>query len=132
MSNDRSVMDEPVSQDTEQTISLFQQTDEGIYIKDSNEITVETTDTQLALSIQAAIQAAIALVINLTIADSSRAEQVTQHILTSAVLQQRKKQRIIIIGSENVTVKATDTDVSISLQLLIQILLALLLQIDIL
>lgn len=123
---------EEAAQEAGQDLVLFQVSDEGIFIKDSEDVTVETTDTQLALSIQAAIQVAIALVINLTIADSTRAEQVTQQILTSAVTQQRKKQRIIIIGSENVTVKATDTDVAISLQLLIQILLALLLQIDIL
>ncbi|MTH53208.1 hypothetical protein GKZ89_07260 [Bacillus mangrovi] len=128
---DRPIMEE-AAQEAGQDLVLFQVSDEGIFIKDSEDVTVETTDTQLALSIQAAIQVAIALVINLTIADSTRAEQVTQQILTSAVTQQRKKQRIIIIGSENVTVKATDTDVAISLQLLIQILLALLLQIDIL
>ncbi|MBS2968418.1 spore coat protein [Metabacillus sp. KIGAM252] len=132
MSNEWSVMDEAVSQDAEQNTSLFQLSDEGIYVKNSDCVTIETTDTQLALSIQAAIQVAIALAINLTIADSARAEQVTQQLLNNTIIQQTKKQRIIVLNSENVTVKSTNTDVAISLQLLIQILLALLLQIDIL
>ncbi|KZZ83683.1 spore coat protein [Bacillus sp. SJS] len=132
MSNEWSVMDEAVSQDTEQNTTLFQLSDEGIYVKNSDYVTIETTDTQLALSIQAAIQVAIALAINLTIADSARAEQVTQQLLNNTVIQQTKKQRIIVLNSENVTVRSTNTDLAISLQLLIQILLALLLQIDIL
>ncbi|WP_338781122.1 spore coat protein [Metabacillus sp. FJAT-52054] len=132
MSNEWSVMDEAVSQDTEQNTTLFQLSDEGIYVKNSDYVTIETTDTQLALSIQAAIQVAIALAINLTIADSARAEQVTQQLLNNTVIQQTKKQRIIVLNSKNVTVRSTNTDLAISLQLLIQILLALLLQIDIL
>ncbi|AZB42400.1 hypothetical protein CEF21_08900 [Bacillus sp. FJAT-42376] len=132
MSNEWSVMDEAVSQDAEQSSSLFQLSDEGIYVKDSEFITIETTDTQLALSIQAAIQVAIALAVNLTIADSVRAEQVTQHLLNNAIIRQSKKQRIIVLRSENVIVRSTNTDLAISLQLLIQLLLALLAQIDIL
>jgi spore coat protein X len=93
---------------------------------------VTTTDTQVAVSLQVAIQVAIALVINLTIADSDRAEKVTQQLLQNSVIKQANRQKLIIENSRDVTITTTDTDVAISLQVLIQVLLALLVQIDIL
>lgn len=122
---------EGITQDAEQFSKTSQSSEEFILIKDSCNIDVKTTDTQIAVSLQAAIQVAIALVINLTIADSDRAEQVTQQLLQSSVIKQANKQKLIIENSRDVNVTTTDTDVAISLQVLIQILLALIVQIDI-
>ncbi|MCM3160858.1 spore coat protein [Metabacillus litoralis] len=123
---------EDATQDAVQVNETIQASEEYIFIKDSCNIEVTSTDTQVAVSLQAAIQVAIALVINLTIADSDRAEQVTQQLLQSSVIKQANKQKLIIENSRDVKITTTDTDVAISLQVLIQILLALLVQIDIL
>lgn len=124
--------EETPTQDSVQINETVQASEEYIFIKDSCNIDVTSTDTQVAVSLQAAVQVAIALVINLTIADSNRAEQVTQQLLQSSVIKQVNKQKLIIENSRDVTITTTDTDVAISLQVLIQILLALLVQIDIL
>lgn len=123
---------EDTTQEAVQVSETLQTSEEYIFIKDSCNIEVTSTDTQVAVSLQAAVQVAIALVINLTIADSSRAEQVTQQLLQNSVIKQANKQKLIIENSRDVKIKTTDTDVAISLQVLIQILLALLVQIDIL
>jgi spore coat protein X len=110
------------TQDAVQLTETLQASEELIVIKDSCNIEVKTTETQVAVSLQAAIQVAIALVINLTIADSNQ----------NSVIKQANKQKLIIENSRDVKVTTTDTDVAISLQVLIQILLALIVQIDIL
>ncbi|MBB3908961.1 spore coat protein [Anoxybacillus rupiensis] len=112
--------------DTEQLSS------ETIIVKDSCDIEISSTETQVAVALQVVLQVAIALVINLTIADSIRAEAVTQELLQKATITQANKQKLIIENSKNVVVTTTDTDVAISLQVLIQILVALVVQIDIL
>jgi len=123
---------ENTTQDAVQVSDTVQVSEEFIHIKDSCNIDIKSTDTQVAVSLQAAIQVAIALVINLTIADSSRAEQVTQDLLQNSVIRQANKQKVFIENSRDVTITTSDTDVAISLQVLIQILLALLVSIDIL
>src|SRR5690625_4310385 len=65
-----------VNQEVDLISDIDQSSHELIVIRSSCEVNVETTDTQVALSLQAAIQVAIAVVINLTIADNARAEQV--------------------------------------------------------
>ena len=122
---------ENITQNAVQVTETLQASEELIVIKDSCNIDVHTTDTQVAVSLQVAIQVAIALVINLTIADSNQAEKVTQQLLQNSVIKQANKQKLIIENSRDVKVTTTDTDVAISLQVLIQILLALLVQIDI-
>lgn len=113
----------------EETIQVSQ---EYIHIKDSSNVTVITTNNEVAVSLQAAIQVAISLAINLSIADSSKAEKITEQLLQNAFTKQIQHQKLIIINSHNVTIQTLDTDAALSLQLLIQILLALLVQIGIL
>lgn len=116
----------------EQTTEIDQMSHEIIVIRDSCDITVETTDTKVAASLQGALQVAIAVVINITIADSSRAEKVTQELLEMSQLRQTNRQRLEIINSRTVDVTTTDTDVAISLQVMLQILVALFAQLGIL
>ena len=124
--------DDDINNEAEQIADIDQSSHELIVIRDSCDVTVETTDTQVAVSLQAALQVAIAIVVNITIADSSRAEKVTQELLEKAQIRQSNRQKLIIINSRSVDVTTTDTDVAISLQLLLQILVALVAQLDIL
>ncbi|QNF28451.1 spore coat protein [Metabacillus elymi] len=123
--------DATVQQNAAQVSETEQISSETIIIKDSCDINVHTTDTQVAVSLQVALQVAIALVINLTIADSNQAEQVTQQLLQQADMKQVNKQKLVIENSRDVNVTTTDTDVAISLQVLLQILIALVVNIDI-
>ncbi|UOQ49678.1 spore coat protein [Gracilibacillus caseinilyticus] len=115
----------------EQNFQNLQGSFEVIEVRDSCDVNITSTDTQVAVSIQAALQVAIALVVNITIADNDRAELVTQELLQQAEINQVNQQKILIEGSKNVEISTLDTDVAISLQVLLQILLALLIQLDI-
>lgn len=123
--------DATIGQHAAQVNEMEQISSETIIVKDSCEVDVTSTDTQVAVSLQVALQVAIALVINLTIADSARAEQVTQQLLQQSDIKQLNKQKLIIENSRQVSVKTTDTDVAISLQVLLQVLIALVVNIDI-
>lgn len=123
--------DATVQQNAAQVSDTEQISSETIIVRDSCDINVTTTDTQVAVSLQVALQVAIALVINLTIADSNRADQVTQQLIQQADMKQVNKQKLVIENSREVNVTTTDTDVAISLQVLLQILVALVVNIDI-
>ncbi|MBO1511581.1 spore coat protein [Metabacillus bambusae] len=123
--------DATVQQQAAQVSETEQFSSETIIIKDSCDVNVHSTDTQIAVSLQVALQVAIALVINLTIADSNQAEQVTQQLLQQADTKQVNRQKLVIENSRDVNVTTTDTDVAISLQVLLQILIALVVNIDI-
>ncbi|MEI3614956.1 spore coat protein [Pseudogracilibacillus sp. SO30301A] len=118
--------------DADQYSEIDQSSNETIIIRDSCEITVETTDTKVAASLQAALQVAIAVVINITIADSSRAEKVTQELLEMSQIRQANRQKLVIENCREIDVTTTDTDVAISLQVMLQILVALFAQLGIL
>jgi spore coat protein X len=122
-----------VSEGAEQLNKTLQQSEEYIFIKDSCDITVSSTDTKAAISLQASLQAAIALVISISIASSSaEAEQITQELLQSTKTKQLTYQKTVIENSRNVNVETTDTQIGVNIQLLLQILLALLVNVDIL
>lgn len=123
--------DSDIFQNADQVSDVEQRSYEKIIIKDSLDIRVKTTETQVAVSLQAALQVAIALVVNITIADSEQAEQVTQELLQYSQIEQVNRQTVYIENSRDVEVTTTDTDVAVSIQLLLQLLLALLIQIDI-
>ncbi|WP_223699894.1 spore coat protein [Sutcliffiella deserti] len=124
--------DNGVVQQAEQVNKTIQESYEQIIIKDSADVEVTTTDTKVALSLQAAIQAAIVLVISISIADSTKAEEVTQELLNKSKTVQVNRQQTYIHNSRGVRVTTTDTDIAINIQLLIQILLALVVNLDIL
>ncbi|WP_232824129.1 MULTISPECIES: spore coat protein [Paraliobacillus] len=121
-----------VSQYADQISDIEQQSKEAIFILNSTDVTVDTTDTQVAVSLQAALQVAIVIVVNISIASSSRAQEVTEELLGYSRIDQSNRQLIVIDGSESVNVTTTDTDVAASIQVLLQILLTLVAQLDIL
>ncbi|OIK11125.1 spore coat protein [Bacillus sp. MUM 13] len=124
--------DNDVEQEAVQNSTQLQLSEELVYIKDSCDVNVTSTDVKAALSLQAALQAAIVVVISISIADSSRAEQITQELLQSSKISQITRQKTIIENSRNVEVTTTDAQVAVNIQLLLQLLLALIVELDIL
>lgn len=120
------------TQGATQENKTLQLSEEYILIKDSCDVTVNSTDTKAALSLQASLQTAIALVISISIADSEKAEKITQELLQSSKIKQLSYQKTVVENSKNVEVTTVDTQIAINIQLLLQILLALLVRLDIL
>ncbi|PEN49557.1 spore coat protein [Bacillus wiedmannii] len=111
---------------------IDQVSEEYIEIVDSADVQVTTTDTKAALSIQAALQAAIVVVVSISIADSEKADKITQELFQKSSIKQINRQKTFIKNSRNVTVTTTDTDIAVNIQILLQILLALLIKLNIL
>ncbi|OCA91937.1 spore coat protein [Pseudobacillus wudalianchiensis] len=120
------------AQDLTGTIETIQQSFEQIIVIDSADVEIVTTDTQAALSVQVALQAAIALVISISIADSDRAERITQDLLGRLRSSQVNRQQTYVENSRGVRITTTDTDLVVNIQLLLQVLVALLVRIGIL
>ncbi|MDZ4589828.1 spore coat protein [Bacillus cereus] len=115
-----------------QTDEIDQVSEEYIEIVDSADVQVTTTDTKAALSIQAALQAAIVVVVSISIADSEKADKITQELFQKSSIKQINRQKTFIKNSRNVTVTTTDTDIAVNIQIILQILLALLVKLNIL
>ncbi|PIE94561.1 spore coat protein [Bacillus fungorum] len=115
-----------------QTDEIDQVSVEYIEIVDSADVQVTTTDTKAALSIQAALQAAIVVVVSISIADSEKVDKITQELFQKSSIKQINRQKTFIKNSRNVTVTTTDTDIAVNIQILLQILLALLVKLNIL
>lgn len=124
--------DPEVKQEAKQKNKTQQYSEELIYIYDSADVEVTTTETQVALSIQAAIQAAIAIIISVSIADSQKADQIANELFQKSTISQVNKQKTVIKNSRGVRVTTTDTDIAVNIQVLLQILLALLVKVDLL
>lgn len=111
---------------------MEQESAELIWIRESCNITVNSTDTQIGLSLQAALQLAIAIVVNITIADSNRSEAVSADLMQYFGTEQTNKQKIYIYNTKDANVTTTDTDLAVNLQVLLQVLIAILIMVDIL
>lgn len=121
-----------VDQEAFQLDYTEQDSDELIWIKESCNIKVHTTDTQAAVSLQVALQLAIALVISITIGDSEQGQYVAQQLTQEMGTEQTNTQKIIINNSKDINVTTTDTDVAVNVQALLQVLVALVGELDIL
>lgn len=119
-----------VALDADHYSSIEQDSDELIFIKDSCNISIQTTDTQAAASIQIALQLAIALVIRITLADSDKGQNVLQDLLQYFDSEQSNKQKICIENSKDINIITTDTDVSANIQALLDVLLSLVAKLD--
>lgn len=123
---------EEKTESADQQSASIQQSYESIVIRDSYEVEVTTTETQVAVNLQVAIQAAIALVINISIADSSKADMITQDLKSSLRSCQLNRQETYVENSRAVKITTTDTDVAVNAQLMLQVLIALLVRLDVL
>jgi spore coat protein X len=101
-------------------------------VKDSCDIEVHTTSTEAAVNIQLALQVAIVVILEISVGDSIDKEEVLQDLLQLTRVRQSNKQRTIIENSRGVRVTTTDTEVEVTAQIAIQILVALLIIIDVL
>ncbi|QOY33760.1 spore coat protein [Anaerobacillus isosaccharinicus] len=125
-------MSDNLNLSTEQINKEIQLSEELIHIINSCDVTVSTTDTKAALSLQASLQAAIALIISISIADSAQAERITQDLMQTSKTKQQTIQKVVISDSQGVNVTTTDTQIALNIQVLLQILLALIVKLDIL
>ena len=121
-----------VLQAADQFSQIDQESDELIFIKNSYNCCVKSTDTQAAVSLQVGLQLAIALVLRITIFDSNKGAAVSEELLQAFTSQQSNTQKIIIENSKDVKVTTTDTDLSVNIQALLQVLLALVATLDVL
>ncbi|PEZ07342.1 spore coat protein [Priestia megaterium] len=119
-------------QEADQIAKTEQQSFEKIIVRDSEGVKVQTTDTQIAATIQAALQIAIAVVIRISIGDNEQGNGIMQELEQVSSIKQKNSQKTIIENSTNVRVKTTDTDIAVNLQLLLQVLIAILATLDIL
>ena len=119
-------------QDANQTNITKQLSEEWIIIKDSEYVRVETTDTQAAASIQIGLEAALAIILRIAIADDGQVEDILQDFKQITKTRQSNRQKTIVEKSIDVNITTIDTDVAINLQLLIQLLLAVIVSLDIL
>ncbi|MEW4267106.1 spore coat protein [Priestia aryabhattai] len=118
-------------QESEQKEKAFQFSEEDILIYDSENVEINTTDTKIGLSIQAALQAAIVVILTISLGSSAQADKVAQELFQKSSIKQINKQRTIVKNSRNVKVTTTDTDIAANIQILIQLLVALLIKLDI-
>jgi spore coat protein X len=120
-----------IEQEAEQRNVQQQLSEELVYIKDSCDIRVNSTDVKAALSLQSALQAAIAVIVSITIGAGENGEKITQELLQSSRISQITRQKTIIENSRDVVVETTDAQVAVNIQLLLQLLLALIVELDI-
>ncbi|WP_082220277.1 spore coat protein [Domibacillus robiginosus] len=124
--------DADVVQDGVQKSFIDQESDELVWIKDSCNVEVQSTDTQAAVSLQVGLQLAIALVVSITIGDSDEGQSVAQELFQQFDTEQTNKQKIFVENSKDVTITTTDTDLSVNIQALLQVLVALVVKLDVL
>lgn len=122
---------EDLLQEGNQLNKAIQLSEELIEIKDSCNVSVSSTDTKAAISLQASLQLVIAIVISISIASSEKAEKITEDLLQSAKTKQLTRQKIIVENSSDVEVETVDTEIAANIQVLAQILLALIAKLDI-
>nr|WP_106781300.1 spore coat protein [Lysinibacillus timonensis] len=130
--HDNSNNNADVAQENAQVAKVKQESYEWIIVRDSEDVKVHTTDTQVALSLQLAIQAALAAVISITIGDNDQGNAVSQDLRQFMKTKQRNSQKTIIEGSKCVTVNTNDTDIAVNIQAMLQILLAFVGKLDVL
>lgn len=123
--------DATVTQEADQLNVTKQNSYEWIIVEDSECVKVITTDNQLAISLQAAIQVAIAVVISITVGDSDRGRAVVQDLKQFIRTKQSNTQKTIVKGSKGITVTTTDNQVAVNIQALLQVLVAIVAKLDI-
>ena len=124
--------DATVFEDFDQVSIVDQESDEFIWIKDSCNINVQTTDTQASISLQVGLQLAIALVVSIAIGDTDRSHAVAQEMLQQFSDEQTNRQKIYVDNSKDVNIVTTDTDVAVNIQAMLEVLLSLVAKLDVL
>lgn len=126
------IFEDEIAQDARQVEEVFQDSHECIIVRDSEDVTVHTTNTHAAVNLQAALQLAIAVVLSITIGDSPSTDSILQDLTQRTETTQLTRQKLLIENSHDVHVTTTDTDAAVNIQLLLQVLLALVVKLDVL
>ncbi|MCG0050094.1 MULTISPECIES: spore coat protein [Priestia] len=113
-----------INQEADAVSSVEQESFEWIIVKDSEGVTVNTTDAQVAIQLQVAIQVAIAAVVAILTSNVNQGEIVAEEMTALLGTRQRNSQKTVIEGSINVTVNTTDVDFAANIQVAIQVLIA--------
>lgn len=120
-----------VQQEGQQISTTLQEESDYVVIRDSQNVTVTTTDTQASINLQAALQLAITLILSIAIGTSEQAESVSQDLLQRVQVTQETHLKMLISNSSDVTVDVTDTQAAANVQVLLQVLLALVAKLEI-
>ena len=102
-----------------------------IWIKNSHNIEVQLSGNQIANSLQLSLHLAITLILDMITDNTNNDGASIQEFIEQPSIK-TTEQIIIIDNSKDITIIVDDTDLTANLQILLQILLALLVQIDIL
>ncbi|SFE81460.1 spore coat protein [Alteribacillus iranensis] len=121
------------TQHAEQSNKTVQLSDELIEVVDSCDVRIITTDTKGALNLQAGLQAALLIVVTISIfgGDVDKAEKFTQDLVQTAKVKQLNYQETYVENSRDVTIETSDRHIAINIQLLLQLLLAVAVIVDI-
>ncbi|MED4235885.1 carboxypeptidase-like regulatory domain-containing protein [Priestia megaterium] len=101
------------------------------WIKNSHNIKIQLSDNQSPNSLQLSLHLAIALILNIISDTTNSDDLVIQKSIQQSIIK-ADKQSIVIENSRDITIITNDTDLTSNIQLLLQVLVALLVQIDIL
>ncbi|WP_144647169.1 spore coat protein [Priestia megaterium] len=112
-----------IDQDPNAVSNVDQESFEWIIVKDSEGITVNTTDTQTVLQTQGLLQTAIAT-ITATLVGNVEGKVIAEELNAILKTNQRNTQKTVIEGSKFITVTTTDTDTVANTQLVTQTLVA--------
>ncbi|MDR7246573.1 spore coat protein [Priestia megaterium] len=121
---DESKEDAVIEQEADAFSFVDQESTELIWIKDSCDIEVYTTDAQVAVQLQLVIQVALGVVISILSSNVANSEVIAQDLLAHANIEQTNKQKIIIVNSKDVKITTTDADVAVNIQAVIEAVIA--------
>lgn len=121
---DESKEDAVIEQEADAFSFVDQESTELIWIKDSCDIEVSTTDAQVAVQLQLVIQVALGVVISILSSNVANSEVIAQDLLAHANIEQTNKQKIIIVNSKDVKITTTDADVAVNIQAVIEAVIA--------
>lgn len=113
-----------VEQEGRQMSKETQKIEELVVVKDSCDVTVVITDKQFALSLQAALQAAIVVIFQVYLKRNEQAEEISRELFQLAKIKQITKQKFFVSHSKNVYIESTDQQAAANIQILVQLLLA--------
>ena len=113
-----------VEQEAKQISKETQKIEELVVVRDSCDVTVVITDKQFALSIQAALQAAIVVILQIHFGCTDKATDISQELFQLSKIKQITKQKFFVSHSKNVYIESTDQQAAANVQILVQLLLA--------
>lgn len=102
-----------------------------VIVKDSEQVEVLTEDLQVALQLQALLQAALALILTIGIGDDNQANRIMLDMMSRIKETQHIRKVICVDNSFRVQIRVTSTELAFNLQLLLQLLASLLVKLEV-